>query len=137
DRPRRRDGELLSGDLEDERRERVERRQLVEPRPPAETRPLVDQPREYGVGVPKELASFSVGERGELLRTSTHAHALSRRSVSTISITSATVSSRAQSRWSSTARATQVTGCAPAWTTRSIPVRWASSLVPPIASTTG
>jgi hypothetical protein len=66
-----------------------------------------------------------------------HAHALSSRSVSTISMTSATVSSRAQSRWSSTASATQVTGCAPAWTTRSMPVRWASSLVPPIASTTG
>jgi hypothetical protein len=64
-------------------------------------------------------------------------HVLSNRSVSTISITSATVSSRAQSRWSSTAKATHVTGWAPAWTTRSRPVRCASSLVPPIASTTG
>src|SRR6478672_3163623 len=65
------------------------------------------------------------------------AHARRSRWVSTMSITSSTVSSRAQSRWSSTASATQVIGLAPAWTTRSSPARCASSEVPPIASTTG
>lgn len=63
----------------------------------------VDDGREHRIGLAKELTSLSVGEGGALPRTSTHAHALSRRSVSTISMTSATV----------------------------------SSLVPPIASTTG
>ena len=61
----------------------------------------------------------------------------SRRSVRTISMTAWTVSWRAQSRCSSTARETQLIGCPPAWMTRSRPARWASGEVPPIASTTG
>jgi hypothetical protein len=48
-----------------------------------------------------------------------------------------TVSTRAQSRWSSQASETQLIGCAPAWTTRSSAARCASTEVPPIASTTG
>ena len=64
-----------------------------------------------------------VGDEARPARWAVDAHALSSRSVSTISTTSATVSSRAQSRWSSTASATQVTGCAPAWRTRSMPAR--------------
>src|SRR6266576_2205672 len=64
-------------------------------------------------------------------------HSLSRRAVSTISTTPATVSERAQSRCSSLANETQLTGWPPACTTRSRPARCASSEVPPIASTTG
>src|SRR6266545_8306820 len=126
---RRPDGELLAGDLKDERAEGIQPRELVDPRARTEVRMRVDQARENRIGVPEELARRGIGEG--------RSHAFSSRSVSTISMTSATVSSRAQSRWSSTARATQVTGCAPACTTRSMPARWASSLVPPIASTTG
>lgn len=60
-----------------------------------------------------------------------------RRVVSTMSTTSPTVPTRAQSRCSSPARPTQLTGCAPARTMRSRPARCASSDVPPTASTTG
>ena len=104
--------------------------ELVDPGARMEVRMCVDQACEDRIGVPEELARSGIGDgrRG---------HAFSSRSVSTIWTTSATVSSRAQSRWSSHASATHVTGCAPAWTTRSRAVRWASSLVPPIASTTG
>src|SRR4029077_1670293 len=137
DRARRSDRQLLTDDLENECPERIQRRELLHPCSRTKSWRRIDDAREHRIGFAKELASLSVGERGALLRTSTHAHALSRRSVSTISMTSATVSSRAQSRWSSTASATQVTGCAPAWTTPSRPARSASSLVPPIASTTG
>src|SRR5207244_9246869 len=116
------DGELLAGDLEDERAEGVEPGELVDPGAWMEVRMRVDQARENRIGVPEKLARLGIGDcRG--------GHAFSRRSVSTISMTSATVSSRAQSRWSSTARATQVTGCAPACTTPSMPARAASSLV--------
>src|SRR4029077_16888106 len=58
-------------------------------------------------------------------------------SVRTICPTSCTVSRRAQSRCSSTARETQLTGLAPPCTTRSVPARCASTEVPPMASTTG
>src|SRR5439155_4853931 len=122
--------ELLARDLEDERAEGVEPGELVDPRARAEIGMRVDQAREHGIGVPKVLARGGIDD-------SRGVHAFRRRSVSTITMTSATVSSRAQSRWSSTARATHVTGCAPACTTRSSPARCASSLVPPIASTTG
>ena len=134
DRPCRGYGELLARDLEDQRAERVEHRQLVHPRARTESGPRIDQLGENRVRVPEELPGPPVRERGAL---HFDAHSFESLSVSTISITSATVSSRAQSRWSSTASATQVTGCAPAWTTRWTPVRCASSLVPPIASTTG
>jgi hypothetical protein len=36
----------------------------------------VDDPREYRIGLAKEIASLSVGERSGLPRTSTYAHAL-------------------------------------------------------------
>jgi aryl-alcohol dehydrogenase-like predicted oxidoreductase len=64
-------------------------------------------------------------------------YSLVRRSVSTMSTIAGTVSVRAQSRCSSQARDTQLTGCPPAWVTRSSPARWASGEVPAIASTTG
>ena len=67
DRPRRGDGELLAGDLEDERSECVERRKLVEPGPGAETGPRVDQTREDRVRIPKELARHRIGRRGRSL----------------------------------------------------------------------
>src|SRR5215204_1820590 len=137
DRPGRADRKLLARDLEDERAEGIERRKLVHPGPRAEIRPRLDQPRKHGVRVSQVLARLGIGGRSELAGWGVHAHAFSSRSVSTISTTSATVSSRAQSRWSSHASATQLIGCAPAWTTRSRPARWASSLVPPMASTTG
>jgi alpha/beta hydrolase fold len=44
-----------------------------------------------------------------------------------------TVSTRAQSRWSSQASETQLTGCPPAWVTRSRPARCASGEVPAAA----
>src|SRR5260221_92911 len=47
------------------------------------------------------------------------------RVVKTMSTTSATVSRRAQSRWSSHAKETQLIGCAPAWSRRSSPARCA------------
>src|SRR5262249_31259485 len=108
DRPRRGDGELLAGDLEDERSEAIERRELVQPGPRTEVRPRVDQSREHRVRVAEELPGLAIRDLGPLAAFGVDAHAMSRRSVSTISITSATVSSRAQSRWSSTARATQL-----------------------------
>jgi len=40
----------------------------------------VDDAREHRIGLAKERASLSVGERSGLPRTSTHAQALSRRS---------------------------------------------------------
>jgi hypothetical protein len=36
----------------------------------------VDDPREYRIGLAKEIASLSVGERSGLPWTSTYAHAL-------------------------------------------------------------
>src|SRR4029079_12040046 len=72
-----------------------------------------------------------------LVKVDGEAHSFRRRSLSTISTIAGTVSRRAQSRCSSQASDTQLIGCAPAWTTRSSPARWASSDVPPIASTTG
>lgn len=130
DRPGRPDGELLPGHLEDQRPKRVEPGKFVDPRARMEVGMRLDYPGEHRIGVPEELARRGIGDR-------CGGHVFSSRSVSTISMTSATVFSRAQSRCSSTASATQVTGCAPARTTRSRPVRCASSLVPPIASTTG
>jgi len=64
-------------------------------------------------------------------------YSCSRRSARTMSTIAGTVSTRAQSRWSSQASETQLIGCAPAWTTRSSAARCASTEVPPIASTTG
>src|ERR1022692_2028551 len=125
DRPCRGDGQLLACDLEDQRPECIERRKLVQPGPGTETGPRVDQSRENRIRVPKELPSLAIRDRSPLAGLGVDAHALSRRSVSTISMTSATVSSRAQSRWSSTASATQLIGVPPAWTTRSSPARWA------------
>jgi hypothetical protein len=60
-----------------------------------------------------------------------------RRSARTISAIASAVSWRAQSRCSSHASETQVIGCPPACSTRSRPARWASGVVPPIASVTG
>ena len=66
DRPRRTHGKLLSGDLEDERSERVKRRKLVHPGPRTEVRTGVDQAREYRIGRPQNLARLAVGDRGAL-----------------------------------------------------------------------
>src|SRR6476660_917108 len=118
DRPRGPDGELLPDDLEDERPEGVERRQLLDPGARAEARMRVDHARQNRIGVAEEVPRRWIGDR---------AHVRSRRSVSTIWTTSGTVSSRAQSRWSSHASETQLTGLPPAWTTRSSPARWAST----------
>src|SRR6266436_7353455 len=137
DRPCRGDGQLLAGYLEDERPECIERGKLVQPGPGTETGPRVDETRENRIRVPKELPGLAIRDRSPPAGLGVDAHSLSRRSVSTIWTTSATVSCRAQSRCSSHASATQVMGCAPACTTRSRAARWASSLVPPIASTTG
>src|SRR5262249_28570375 len=130
DRSGRADGQLLAGDLEQERPEGIKPRQFVDPRAWPEVGMRVDDAGEDRIGVAKELPRSGIGDGGGR-------HAFNNRPVRTISITSSTVSWRAESRWSSTARATQVTGRAPARTTRSTPVRYASSLVPPIASTTG
>jgi hypothetical protein len=92
---------------------------LVHPGPRAEIRPRVDQPREHRVRLPKKLTRVGIGNCGSLAgRRVVHAQVCSNRSLSTISTTSATVSSRAQSRWSSTASATQLIGRPPAWTAR-------------------
>src|SRR2546423_15268395 len=82
DRPGRRDGKLLAGDLEDERTERIERWKLIHPGPRAEIRPRVDEPRKHGVRLPKELAGLGIGNRGSLARWGVHAHGCSTRSVS-------------------------------------------------------
>jgi hypothetical protein len=93
------DGKLLAGDLEDQRSEGIEPGELVDPGARAEVGMRVDHPPEDRVRVPEELARNRIGDRRRR-------HSLSSRSVSTISMISVTVSSRAQSRWSSTARAT-------------------------------
>jgi hypothetical protein len=46
----------------------------------------VDDAREHRIGLAQEVASLSVGERSGLPRTGKRAHALSRRSGSTISM---------------------------------------------------
>src|ERR1700681_4381456 len=91
DRACRSDRQLLTDDLENECPERIERRELVHPRSWTKGWMRVDDAREHRIGLAKELASLSVGERGALLRTSTHAHPLSRCSVSTISMTRGSV----------------------------------------------
>src|SRR4029077_4198227 len=101
DRACRGDGKLLARDLEDQRPECVERRKLVQPGPGTGTGERGDQSREHRIRVPEELPSLAIGDRSPLALLGVDGHALSRRSVSTISMTSATVSSRAQSRWSS------------------------------------
>src|SRR5438270_7419369 len=75
DRPGRGDGELLAGDLEDERPEGIERGKLFHPGPRAEIRPRVDQPRERGVCLPKKFARFGMGNRGLLAGWGVHADA--------------------------------------------------------------
>ena len=94
--PRRADRELLAGDLEDQRPEGIERRELVEPSPRAEVRVRIDDPREHRVGLAKKRPRL-----GSASGCSWSRHSSSRRSVSTIWTTSATVSWRAQSRCSS------------------------------------
>ena len=81
------DGELLAGDLEDERPERVERWELVQPGPGAEVRPGVDQSCQNGIGVPQVLQSCAIGERRALAVFGVEAHDVSRRWVRAISIT--------------------------------------------------
>ena len=56
------DGELLAGDLEDERPEGVERRQLVQPGPGAEVRARVNERRKDRIPVPQVLPGFGIGE---------------------------------------------------------------------------
>jgi len=80
DRSCRPDGELLAGDLEDERAEGVEAGELVDPRPWMEVRMRVDHAREHRIGVPEELARPGIGD-------GSGGHAFSSRSVSTISMT--------------------------------------------------
>ena len=96
---------------------------------------LIAARRAHGV----DSTRFVAPHYGQVLRyedDGARRHSLSRRSVSTISTTPAAVS-RAQSRCSSAPRETQLMGRPAAWTTRSRPARWASTDVPPIASTTG
>ena len=45
------DGQLLAGDLEQQGAEEIHGRQLGHPRPGIEVRPVVDEPRQHGVGV--------------------------------------------------------------------------------------
>ena len=47
----RRDGQLLAGDLEQQRAVQVHRRQLGQPRPGVEVRPVVDEPHQHGVSM--------------------------------------------------------------------------------------
>src|SRR5260370_20040849 len=86
DRSRRPDGELLAGDLKDERAEGIESGKLVDPRARTEVRMRIDHRRENRVCVSEEPARSGIGDgRG--------GHAFSKRSVSTIPLTAATVSS--------------------------------------------
>src|SRR6266581_6288463 len=52
------DGELLAGDLEQQGTVQIHRRQLRHPRPGVEGRPVVDEPRQHGVGAAKVGASL-------------------------------------------------------------------------------
>ena len=45
-----RDGQLLADDLEQQGAVQIHRRQLGQPRPGIEVRPVIDQPRQHGVG---------------------------------------------------------------------------------------
>src|ERR1700722_7911433 len=54
----RRDGQLLAGNLEQQRTMQVHRRQLVHPRPGVEVRPVVDEPRQHRVGVAQVRAGL-------------------------------------------------------------------------------
>ena len=92
DRPGRADRQLLARDLEDERPEGIERRKLVHPGPRTEVRPRVDQPREHRIRLPEELARIGIGKRGSYAGWSHPRSCFSSRSVSTMSMTSATVS---------------------------------------------
>jgi len=49
----RQDGKLLPGDLEQQGTVQVHRRQLSQPGPGVEGRPVIDEPRQHGVGVTK------------------------------------------------------------------------------------
>ena len=71
-----------------------------------------------------QLASYAWGAANVSRGSQGRYCSFSRRSVRTISMIASTVSWRAQSRCSSTARETQLTGCPPAWITRSRPARW-------------
>jgi hypothetical protein len=88
DRACRSDRQLLTDDLENDCPERIERRELVHPRSRTKGWMRLNDAREHRIGLAKELASFSVGERSGLPRTRTRAHALSVRCVNTISIPS-------------------------------------------------
>ena len=121
DRAGRGDRELLARDLEDECPEGVERRKFLQPGARTEVGPRVDDASENWVGFPQNL------EPAVAIGGCCRRYSFSSRSVRTIWMTSATVSSRAQSRWSSTASATQLIGWPPACTTRSRPARCASS----------
>src|SRR6201982_2984150 len=147
----RRHGKLLPGDLEQQGTVQVHGWQLGQPPPGIEVRPVIDEPGQHRVGLaqvgtcllqPRGAGGIFLDHRdppGYAVVTgpSGRYSSFSKRSVRTISMTCWTVSWRAQSRCSSTARATQPIGCAPACMTRSRPARWASGEVPPIASTTG
>jgi hypothetical protein len=47
------DGELLAGDLEQQGTVQIHRRELGHPSPGVEGRPVVDEPRQHGVGIAK------------------------------------------------------------------------------------
>src|SRR5579871_1276986 len=125
---RRSDRELLASYLEDECAKGIEFREFVYPGTRPEVGVRVDHPGEDRIRRSEEFACAPVRNR-------VRRHVRAKRSVSTIWTTSATVSSRAQSRWSSQASATQLIGWPPAWITRSSPARCPSSEVPPTAST--
>ena len=63
DRPRRADGELLAGDLKDERPEGIEPRKVVHPGPWTEIRPRIDQPGENRIRLPKKRPRRGIGDR--------------------------------------------------------------------------
>jgi hypothetical protein len=102
-RSRRPHGQLLAGDLEHERPERVEAGELVDPRARLEVRVRLDHAPEYRVGVPEELPGLGIGDCRS-------GHAVVKGSLRTIATTAAAVSSRAQSRWSSPPRGIQLIG---------------------------
>ena len=137
DRTRRRDGELLAHDLEDQRRRSASSGG--------------SSSIQAGGGSPVARRSAPRGpdrRRGGNSRALRVASAARSGSVSVTLILSEPVGQHDLDHvgdgffagpvaLESTARATQVTGCPPAWTTRWRAMRWASSLVPPVASTTG
>jgi hypothetical protein len=109
--PGRRDGQLLAGDLEQQRTVEVHGRQLVQPRPGVELWPRVDDPLQHRVGRTQvgSRAPEPCGSAGVVAGDGAHMP-LSSREVRMMLTTSATVSVPDQLRSSSQASETQLIG---------------------------